>query len=339
MVGAMISRWIQRGRPPVVGIDLGARSVKAVELMPRGGSWEVRRLAERSHGEPFQDPSAVTEPWGRLSPALQALWRENPDLARRVVVGIPADRVQFHRLRIEPMTPEELERILPFEVQERLGLDLAGSVLDAHVLPPHPDFESSMDLLVVVADREIALSLHDLLDTAGLSLHALDAEPLALLNALLRAHPEASLGTTVVLDVGAARTILMIARDGIPLGVRSLPWGEWAIRDAMTEFGSSGGIQRAVQTVVDASLDLLEVSARDEQGVRGGDERLGALYLAGGGGRIDGFDHVLSEGLGSVVLPVQPFRGLSVLPSVDPAFSARLPAPEWMLALGLGLRG
>lgn len=309
-------------RHPVVGLDLGADALKAVEVARSGAQVQVRHMVRFSRTELHSPPETAPEVWVSL---IRQLWEAHPELSREVVLGLPSHAVTLQRVTVERMDPVDLARILPFELGMADPTAPDADVFDFHVHDPTAD-PFALEVIVARANRATAVQYAHLARQAGLTLRALDVESIALQNAWNRSNPETGLGWVALADVGLRRTLLNLSLDGIPEVGLELPWGtERIVSDG------DGGMSRA--RALAAELRGLEVNAPYE----GPEAQIGALHLAGGGADFAAFAQALGVELGFPVLPVRPFAGLDLLPTATTEFGLEDTGAGWMLALGLGL--
>jgi general secretion pathway protein L len=203
----------------VLGIDLGAHSVKIVEV--EAGFQAARLIHLRTIGVPAGP--------GQLLPrSLEAL-REGGKLppADVVVVGIPGDRALTRLLSIPVVDPKRLGAVVGNELADDLPWETEQVVFDQTIVPGH-----SGKVLAVAARTDDVRSL--LVDLA-----ALGAEPRALPVATLA---YASLvrrvdagGAVVVVDIGHRRTNVCLIESGRSLFGRTISRAGHQITEAFRQ--------------------------------------------------------------------------------------------------------
>lgn len=281
--------------------------------------------------------------------ALRRLLREAKPPSRRAVASLGGDRLSLARLEVPgKVTGRDLQAALRFQLGQHFPLAAIDASWDYLPLPPAPVGQNlTTPLLVAVAPKVAALSLADLCRAGGMRLLALDADPFAFQRGLIHLGFPAATGTWGVLDLGERGSRMSLYEDDLPLLHRNLSFAGSQVRRIVVETFSldeAAADERLLQGGVAVSrllTSLVEgLSAECEEtinfylaGNRG--RSLKALFLAGGGANLPGLSSRLEEELRETL-------GYHLDPSfaVQPAFSGQATSlgPEWLLALGLGLR-
>ncbi len=325
-----------RSKHPIVGLDLGAFRWRLLWLSETG---ELHR-----RWLPAPPPNTSVQ-----SDALRRLLQEEKPPARRAVASLGGERLSLARLDVPGRVGgRDLRAALRFQLAQHFPLAATDAVWDHLPLPAPPGGQSpTTPLLVAVAPKAAALALADLCRAAGTRLLALDADPFAFQRGL--AHlglPTA--GLWGLLDLGERGSRLVLYDDELPLLHRNLSFAGNQIRRIMMETFSldetaaddrllQGGVAvtRLLATLVEGlGAECEETINFYLAGQRG--RTLGVLHLAGGGANLPGLASRLAEELqGTLDYRLDP--GFTV----SPVFSGQADAligPEWLLALGLGLR-
>lgn len=304
------------------GIDLGPRSVKLVRA--EGGS-SLERITHVGVEEHTGAPEADELP--RASEALERLLSRlglRKGRLGRLAVAIRGEDAGLREVLLPVLSEGELRQALPFEARKHLPLeDMASPILDFQILEGAAAGESEPRMRVLLAAaprtrRDLAIKI---LASSGLEPEVVDLEPLALLNAVLAIRPfEGSGGGAVgVLDLGVTQAGLAMTGSGGGLLTRSLGTGT----------GSDGNGASTDR------LSLIASRARETITFYRGRNRaeVGRLYLTGDGALQPGLERALSEALGIPVAVFNPFEGVKLAESIDPAL--RRGGPRFATACGL----
>ncbi len=157
--------------------------------------------------------------------------------------------------------------------------------------------ENLVDVLFAAAHMDIIYSYHALLSRCGLSLTVLDLPALALWR-LYRHEISSAAGVTAIFDVGAARTILVLARSDRLLFTRTMPVGGYLLARSVAE---TYGID------FEQALKKLEHDARI----------LSEKEIPGAGSTAIKLDISLRNGLGKIIRELR--RSLDFYNSMDNA--------------------
>ncbi|MGD9736735.1 MAG: type IV pilus assembly protein PilM [Solirubrobacterales bacterium] len=353
-----ISAKTLKGEGPTVGLEIEAGSVAAAELNGSVNAGVQPLPAEAFRDGEIVDPESVSE-------ALRSLFAERK-LSKRVRLGIGNQRVVARTVRLPAIeNPAELDSAVRFAVQEQIAMPLEQAVVEHRVVGGSPGVEGGppqIDVMVVVARREmIAATLKPLRD-AGLEPVGVDLSAFGMIRALAGAE-EGTDGEGAAPDSAAATlycsvgdvTTLAIAKGRSCLFTRVSPIGfQQTVEDLASSTGLSTeharlwlshvGLERPlaeiegdVSTVAQARsamesgaatlLDELRLSL-DFYGAQEGAIAATRIVLCGHGSATAGLREQLEEGLG---LPVAVGRP-AALGDLDALQAARLTLP-----LGLAL--
>jgi hypothetical protein len=281
----------------ILALDIGAYSLKAaiVESTLRRsrvlGLFQQRRDPERSLVDQLQE--------FRTAHALQA---------DTILSCLPGDAVSLRFLELPFTRSRQLEQTVPFELSSQIPFTLDAVVADFHIVQRTGDSST----IFTVAVPKITLTEHlDMLAAAGFNPTSVNLAALPPLTLLWFAGVDLS-GPTALLDIGVDRTTILLLRDGVLQGLRTLSIG----------LNRIGGFSTFVRELHWTMLAF------------GGDA--GALperfFLCGGGSRISRLREELAQALATDVIP---FHELS-LPLLSD--TQRQDQGVYAICLGLGLR-
>ncbi len=105
----------------VVGVDIGARSVRGVEVNNyASGKPSIVRMAEHPLPETAVRRGEVIEP-GTVSTALKRLWATGGFKSKDVVLGVGGQGVFARDISLPRVPLAQIRESLPFQVQEALA--------------------------------------------------------------------------------------------------------------------------------------------------------------------------------------------------------------------------
>lgn len=209
--------------PTPIGLDLGARWIKAVQLAPGGSTgpaWRVVAAARVLRRGPELD--------ARETSRIESILHRRGFSGSRVVLAAPADRLMSAELTLPPAASgAPLDQIARAELARVSRKDPASMEIGWWPVPPpggSKPAESTHAMAVSCARAEIEQTLATF-ESLGLEVIAVDTPAWALtrgVSALLSAEsfrPE----LCAVLDMGWSRASLTIIRDAVPVYERTLP--------------------------------------------------------------------------------------------------------------------
>lgn len=214
--------WKQAGAP--IGLDLGAHSVRMLQLSPRGDA--VQAAAWRAL--PVSDGPLRGEAYHEaVGQAVRAMLQEGHFTGKRVVSGLPVSAVQFKNLRLPRMPADELAAAVQWEAAERLGLGdepVETQFFDAGEVRQGDEARQEV-ILMAVPTAFVEAHVQTLTDT-GLHPEAIDVAPGALARCLTgHEQHELDAPARVVLDVGHSASKVLIARGGRVLFFKAIDIG------------------------------------------------------------------------------------------------------------------
>lgn len=206
----------------VTGIDLGSSGIKLVRARTGRG---LRRLlnaavADLPEGAGSWPEAATTA----LRQLLDQQGLKPRDLGQ-VLAAVSGPSVHLRQVEMPALSETELRTSLRYEARQHLPIEnIADAALDCQVIHRSEEGKGNQSVLMVGAPDALVQSRIKVLAAAGIEPEVVDAAPLALLNALEGAEPEAMApGRTVaVLDLGASAATLVLARKGGVVYARSL---------------------------------------------------------------------------------------------------------------------
>jgi type IV pilus assembly protein PilM len=298
------------GRRRSIGLDIGSSAVRAAEVVVDGRRRELVRFAQVGlpagavvEGE-VRDPRSVAG-------ALKRLWDEGGFSGRSVVLGVSSQRAMVRLIDMPAMEGKELRSALGYEIGELLPIPVDQAVYDFAVLGPgRPtgDGGETVQVLVVVAQKDIVRDQIAAVRLGGLRVRAVDASSLALLRAVPSLEAEDALDAVV--SLGAQLVVVALRQGDVPRFMRTATVGvetEVAARaGAATRGGAAQGRERPegrrgaskLEPVIEEVRSSIEYFLSHAQG-----PQLARVQLTGGAARTAGLAERLSSTLG---VPVEP---------------------------------
>lgn len=200
----------------VLGIDLGAHSVKVAELDV--GFRSVKVLGLQTYPVPWQ-------PGELLSRSLAALPEQLAVNAQDIIsVGVPGDRVLLRMLDIPFTDPRKVQAVVGTELADDMPWEFEDVVYD-QAITRRPG-----KVLVAASRSEQIAELLEELGRRGVVPRQLAVAPLAYGGIARRLFPEESV---LVLDIGHARTNVCLVEEGRPLIGRTISRAGVQITEAL----------------------------------------------------------------------------------------------------------
>jgi type IV pilus assembly protein PilM len=337
-----------------VGLDIGASSVKAVQLKRGRGVHELVRLGIAPlHPETIVD--GVIMDSGTVISAIQQIFAENQIKTKDVAVAVSGHSVIVKKIRVAKMKPQELEEAIPFEAEQYVPYAIEDVNLDYQVLEAQPG-ANELDVLLVAVKKDIVNDYLSIISTAGLNAVVVDVDAFALENAFELAYETDRDQVVGLVNLGAAVMNINILQGGFSDFTRDSPLGGnrytesiqkmlglsydqaetlklggevdgRAIRDAQPAIDM---VNAEVAGEVRRSFDFFRSSSHSDT--------IHRVVLSGGCARLPGLVEYLSENLEIPVEVANPMRKIKADPKkFDPAYLETI-APQLAVSVGLALR-
>jgi type IV pilus assembly protein PilM len=206
---------------PLLGIDLGTSSLKAVRLVPsrKGLKLDYAGLVELPHqngNETQQD----------LTVALQSLLRSRDLRHSRSVIKVSGKPPLIRYLTLPYMPKEELKEAVRWEAKKLMALPIEDVVLDFLMVGEQEERgQRRYEIVLVAAEKTVILSEIQEMQRAGLRVMAVDVGPLSLLNTVRLNYPKELRKNLVFIDIGARKTEINIAKNGVLRFTRTVQMG------------------------------------------------------------------------------------------------------------------
>lgn len=348
-----------RKKQPFVGIDISSTSVKLIELSRSGNnirveSYGVEPLPANAVVEKnISDTSAVTS-------SLNKVLSRAGTKAKKCALAVPTSAAISKVISMPgDLNEEELEGQILLEADQYIPYALDEVNLDFEVLGSSESRPDHIDVLLVVARKEIVESRAAIAEAAGLEPIVMDVESYATAKAYELIEPsipyEASEGSNVVaiIDIGATMTSITVAENGQVLYSREQPFGGRQLtEEIMRRYGLSyaeAGLAKKEGGLPDNYVTEILTPFKDRLAQQAhrllqfffsahqNHSNVNEIILAGGTSGIPGLDELIERTTHTRTTIANPFSQMSFNPKIN---QQRLgnDAPALMIAVGLAMR-
>jgi type IV pilus assembly protein PilM len=334
-----------------VGLDIGSGLIKVAVMDHSKPEPELIKvaivplLADAIVEGEIMDPGIVSE-------AITACLAAAGVTDREVVTAVGGRDVIIKKIQIERVKEQQARELMRWEAEQHVPFDMESVELDFQILDPDGD-GMEMNVLLVVAKRELVEAKLLVLSDAGLTPTVVDVDAFALHNAFEVNYPSAMTGVVALVNIGHEVTNINILDEGVPILTRDITVGTRRFReDLQKDRGLSPDDAAALIQGYDRSPHLDAVIEGRGEEIAVGVERaaafltsssrsagaLRAVYLCGGGSRIPGLSETLGTRLRLRVDQANPLTNLRVRTGALESLVADEVAPLLMLPIGLALR-
>lgn len=342
-----------------LGVDLGATSIKIVELKEEAGRARLLTYGytEQSIGYPEKE---FTETPERAIDLIKKICVKARTVSKQAVAALPSASVFSSVINIPAAPGKDLAEAVRWEAKKIIPLPLEEMILDWKVLTPETAAgvtppvapQKTTRVLLTAAAKNLVKKYLDIFKGAGLNLVSLETETFALVRALVGVDKS----TVIVVDMGAASTAISIIENGVPFLNRSLNVGginitkeiaaslgidfnqaEQMKYDVGMSPGAGGGVSKIVERALSMLLNEIKYCANIYQNQEGGTEKkIEKVILTGGGALLPNFVEYLSGALNMRVYAGNPWARIIYPEELRPILDQV--GPKFSVAIGLAMR-
>ncbi len=345
-----------------LGIDIGASTVKAIRLEKRGAGFEVTGAVKLATAEiPDEDYNVDSQIARTLAQHLSGAGIR----AKGAAVGVSGKDLILRYVEVPPVPPWRLKMIMDFEIGEMAGRAGGDVTSDFRLLDLPPNEAGNLIVLVALAKNPYLETRMDVLGRARINASHLIPSSLGLFHAFLMQGPPPPGETTLIVDVGARNTEMVIQRDGTLFFARNVSSGGNLFTQSISEalripfpeaekikckhgavtrtailkatnidteavFEALTGVASQFAALLRSSVQFCKSQTKFK------DLKLDRILLSGGGSRLRGLKDNLSQAFRIPVEVLQPFAPLTVVVD-DPEQADRVTESPREMSIALGL--
>jgi type IV pilus assembly protein PilM len=338
----------------LVGVDIGASSIKVVQLR------EVRKKLQVSRcGWAPLAPQTIIDGHvmnsGAVTEALAKIFRDAKIQQRDVAIGVYGQSVIVRKITVPIMTPAELDEQIHWEAEQHIPFDIKLMSIDYEVLRQRPD-AGQMDLLLVAAKKDEVNDYAAILREAKLRPVVVDINAFTIQNIFEQQYGLPGDATIGLLNVGAAVSSLNIVAKGVSAFTREITNAGNGITEEIRKALSCSyeqaeaykhGVgttqivpQEVMQTINQASQALAGEIQRslDFYLATSGEQEISKIYISGGSAYLAPLVQAIER---RARVPVQVFDPMATIDVDAKAVNEpqlRAMSSQMVVALGLSLR-
>ena len=337
--------------PAMVGIDIGSKTIKIVELDKEGANYSLGASGIIGYSGITIDKMTDEKEMASLGQIIRKLHSEAGVSSKDVVISIPEPLVFTRTIKFPLLTDAEIASAVKWEAEQYIPIPITDAIVQ-HTILDRNEKSSPPEVLVllVAAPKAVVEKYTKVIQLAGLNTVAVETELVALTRSL--APPDR---TVLLVDFGASSTNIAISKMGLLSFSRCIPIAGEAFTRAVSQglgvtpeqaeeykktYGLTatqleGKVKRVLDPVLALVVDEIKKAVSyyltEEKG-----ESPSSLIVSGGTSAVPEIVTMLSKLIGMEVLVGNPFEKINV----DPETAQKL-APYVLLygvAVGLALR-
>lgn len=342
------------GRKDIVGLDIGSRHIKAVQLKETKSGHRLERLGIAELQTELIVEGSILDAT-RVIEAIKGLVSSADINAKDVTLSVSGhSSVIIKRVSLPQMTENELDEQIRFEAEQYIPFDIEDVSLDFQILGLAEE-ANMMDVLIVAVKKDKINEYAAVVREAGLNPVIVDVDAFALEN-MYELNYEVKEGENIALvNIGASTININILKGGVSVFTRDSSVGgnlltEILQREYTTSYLNAEKLKQGESVEGISAEDAAEVLHSAFEGIiteiaRSFDyfrdttnyENINEIILSGGVALTDKFASALSERAGINVSIADPFKNIEVPATFDKEYLKRV-APIVSVAVGLAMR-
>ena len=338
---------------PMVGLDIGSSSIKAIELRRTRGEIHVVNVGVEPLASDIVVDSMIVDS-GSVASSITKLFADHGIKSKQVATSVSGHSVIVKKISMATMPEEELEGAVHNEAQQHIPFEMSDVNLDYQVLSADRS-GPQMDVLLVAVKKDKILNYTNALQLAGRQPMIVDIDAFALLNCYEFNYVPPASSTVALLNLGASVMNINIVKGTTPLFTRDVSVGGNQYTDALQKeldlsFDDAESLKlgHKVGTVSEdaktpilqqvTELIVLEIQKTFDffRATASGDH-IERIYMAGGSSQVPGLMEALRHEFSLPVENLNPFLRIES-PVKTSAEMLEQYAPQLSVAVGLALR-
>ena len=187
----------------IVGLDIGSSALKAVELKPVRGGFELVHIAHQNlQSDTIVDGHIID--LNHVSDCINRVWTDQNIKTNQIATSLSGHAVIVKKITLPAMPEEELDEQIHWEAEQYIPFDINDVNLYHEIINYDPTGQH-MDVLLVACKRDKIAQFTQVISQAGKQPMIVDVDAFALQNAYeVNYHPMPN-QTVALLDIGASR--------------------------------------------------------------------------------------------------------------------------------------
>lgn len=340
----------------IVGLDIGSSALKAVELKPVRGGFELVHIAHQNlQSDTIVDGHIID--LNHVSDCINRVWTDQNIKTNQIATSLSGHAVIVKKITLPAMPEEELDEQIHWEAEQYIPFDI-NDVNLYHEIITYDQTGQHMDVLLVACKRDKIAQFTQVISQAGKQPMIVDVDAFALQNAYEVNYQPTPNQTVALLDIGASVMTINIVRGATSIFTRDISAGGNQYTDLLqkelnltfeqaealkrgAEVGSEITIEHAEPAIrsvsemlgleIQRTLDFFRATAVDSS-------QIDRMLIAGGSSKVAQLCEYLSD---KFQMPVERFDAFRSIRFDQKRFDdeyLRELSPNMAVAVGLAVR-
>ncbi len=337
----------------LVGVDIGASSIKVVQLKE-----SRKRLGVVRYGYAPLPPQTIVDGHvmnrGAVIEALAKIFVDNKISTRDVAVGVYGQSVIVRKITVPMMSAAELDEQITWEAEQHIPFDIKVMSIDYEVLRKRPE-AGQMDLLLVAAKKDEINDYASIIKEAKLKPVVVDINAFTVQNIFEYIHGLPDDQTIALLNVGASLSSLNIVSRGVSAFTREVTNAGNTITEEIQRqlnipfeqaeqikiTAASGSVPPQVHQIIAQACEALAGEIQrslDFYLATSGEAEIGRVYVCGGSAYLGALVQAIEKRARVPVMMLDPLASLTAEAGKVNEQDMRTRSSQLTVAVGLALR-
>lgn len=193
-----------------VGLDIGSKTIKIVELAKEGSKWKLRASGVIGYKGKTPEHMNNDKEFAVLAEAIKKLHREAKISSKNVIISLPETQVFTRTIKFPLLNDSEIASAIKWEAEQYIPIPMEEAIIQHQVLERREDTSPPQAIVLLVAAPKTMVEKYvKVARMAGLSVVSIETDLMALVRALA---PENQI--VLIVDFGARSTNIAIAKNG-----------------------------------------------------------------------------------------------------------------------------
>ena len=200
----------------MIGIDIGSKSIKIVELSKSGSSWILKSSGAVGYNGQTPDKIIDENVFKKIADLIRNIIKKVEIKTQEVNISLPESVVFTRLIKFPLLSEEEVAAAVKWEAEQYIPIPTSEAVIQYTVLEKKAN-STQTSVLLVATPKSVVEKFVKVLQLAGLTPVVAETELTALARSLA---PDT--GVSLLLDIGFSSTDMAIIKDSSILFTRSI---------------------------------------------------------------------------------------------------------------------
>jgi type IV pilus assembly protein PilM len=335
-----------------VGLDIGSKTIKVIELSHDKGRWDLKASGIIGYKGKTPEQAKDDKELTPLVDAIKKLFKEAKIGSREVAISLPEPNVFTRTIRFPLLTDAEISSAVKWEAEQYIPIPKEEAIIQHEIIERREDTTPGQVIVLLVAAPKVLVEKYaKVVEMSGLNLAVVETGLLALVRSLA---PENQI--VMIVNCGARSTDIAVVKSGNmaftrsihtageaftraiaqALGIQDVQAEEYKRTYGLSEAQLEGKVKGALDPVFNVVGSEMKKALQFYQSEEG-KVSVHSVILSGGSAAMPNIAPTLTKLLGIEVVVGNPFTKITVDPQAAKSLSGF--APFYSIAVGLAMRG